>query len=439
MKVKRVACVFVFCFAAVLTISATGTGEEEETFSLEVQTWRHPPMEEIISNDVIPSFEAKHPNVNVVYDRPGTSAELNDRFIIASQGEAAPDVVALPRSYLANHVYLGNVDPIDLQVFGVDTQEEYAKLWSGGHGIMMYEGMYYGTVLEASSYCMVINTEHFREIGLDPEKDYPLTWIEGERSVASIGKKLTKIEGDRIVQEGYGLATEATPSIIVYYGMLGNLGKELLTPDGKSTNLASPESVRVLQTYRDFVYKYRITRPGGVGVTASKRGEFQSGTASMINNIWSWYKGVMEGYPDVYRDGDGIKFIENPSYTDGVPYSSKYGSLYLVSSQSKHKKEAWEFQKELMDHADLFIATGLLVPVRGYETSAAAQAIPDFDVFARILEYPGTEQIRTPDVATSWGNALAKVVLEEDTDIVEVLRTANEEIEEYLAGLPYRP
>ena len=138
MKVKRVACVFVFCFVAVLTISATGTGEEEETFSLEVQTWRHPPMEEIISNDVIPSFEAKHPNVNVVYDRPGTSAELNDRFIIASQGEAAPDVVALPRSYLANHVYLGNVDPIDLQVFGVDTQEEYAKLWSGGHGIMMY-------------------------------------------------------------------------------------------------------------------------------------------------------------------------------------------------------------------------------------------------------------------------------------------------------------
>jgi hypothetical protein len=36
-------------------------------------------------------------------------------------------------------------------------------------------------------------------------------------------------------------------------------------------------------------------------------------------------------------------------------------------------------------------------------------------------------------------NALVKVVMEEETDIVETLRAANEEIEEYLSALPYRP
>ena len=48
---------------------------------------------------------------------------------------------------------------------------------------------------------------------------------------------------------GYGLATHPQGSILVYYNMLGNLGKDLLTADGKSTNIASPESQRVLQTF----------------------------------------------------------------------------------------------------------------------------------------------------------------------------------------------
>ena len=435
MKAKSVVCTLVFLFATVLSVTAGA--EQEERITLEVQTWRHPPMEEIIENIVIPSFEEKYPHVTVQYDRPGTSAELNDRFIIASAGGAAPDVVGLPRAFLANQVYLGNVDPVDYEVFGVSSREEYADLWSGGHGIMGYDGEYYGIVLEASSYNMIINAEHFREAGLDPDTDYPLTWIEGERSVANIGQKLTRTEGGRIVREGYGLATEGGPSIIVYYGKLGNLGLELVNPDG-TTNIASPESVRVLETYRDFTHEYRITRPGGVGALASKREEFQAGTASMINNVWSWYRGVIEGYPDVYQDGDGIKFIPNPSYVDGEPYSSKYGSLYVVSSQSDHKKEAWAFERELMDHAELFTATGLVVPVRGFETSAAAQAIPDFDVFASVLAMPGTEQIRTPDVTAIWQNALLRVLFE-DANILETLRAANEELEEYLSELPYRP
>ena len=45
----------------------------------------------------------------------------------------------------------------------------------------------------------------------------------------------------------------------------------------------SPESQRVLQTFRDFTFEYQISAPGGLRNAAIKREEFQNGTASMMN------------------------------------------------------------------------------------------------------------------------------------------------------------
>ena len=428
-------CILVLGVLGAASICAEGQGEAEEKV-LEVWSWQHEPMINILNEKVIPSFEAKYPNVKVRYEQPGRTNEVHEKFLISSQGDAAPDVVGLQHAYLANHVYLGNVDPVAPEAFGVSSMQEYGDLWAGGHGILGLGDTYYGVIIEVSSYTMIINTEHFREAGLDPDTQYPLTWVEGDRSVASLGQKLTRRDGDRITREGYGLATHPQGSILVYYNMLGNLGRELLTADGKSTNIASAESQRVLQTFRDFTFEYQISAPGGLRNAAIKREEFQNGTASMMNTIWSWYRPVIEQHPEIYQDGDGVKFIPNPQYAGGEPYSTKFGSLWAVSSLSENKTEAWRFQREIMDHADDFLATGLFVPVQGYETSAGARAVQDFDMFAGLLERPGGEQIRTPEATAIWQKALAKIVFE-DADIASTVGVANDEFEEYLAEVSY--
>jgi len=416
---------------------ADGQGEDEAKV-LEVWSWAHEPMNGILNEKVIPSFEAKYPNVKVVYEIPGNTSEVNEKFLISSQGDAAPDVVGLNYAGLAQHVHLGNVDPVDPEVFGVNSHAAYRDLWAGGHGILGVGDTPYGVLNNISTYSMIINTSHFRDAGLDPDTQYPLTWIEGDRSVANLGQKLTQREGDKITREGYGLATHAVGSILVYYNMLGDLGQELLTADGNSTNIASPESQRVLQTFRDFTFDYRISAPGGLQNAAIKREEFQNGTASMMNTIFGWYRPVIAEYPDVYQDGDGVKFIPNPQFHDGSEYATKFGSLWVTSSLSDEKTEAWRFQKELMEHANDFLATGLFVPVQGYETSAGAQAMEDFDMLSGLLARPGGEQIRTEETAAIWQNALARIVFE-DADIPSTLQTANDEFEAYLAGLPYNP
>ena len=52
-------------------------------------------MINILNDEVIPSFEAKYPNVKVLYEQPGRTNEVHEKFLISSQGDAAPDVVGL--------------------------------------------------------------------------------------------------------------------------------------------------------------------------------------------------------------------------------------------------------------------------------------------------------------------------------------------------------
>lgn len=427
----------------VFTFATWSAGQEEDgaqkPFELTVWMWDHPPIQEVVNTIVKPAFEAQYPYVTVKYDIPDASQDgEHKKMVIAGQANALPDVAALGAGYLAEHIYLKNVEPLDLDAFGVSSMDEFGELYDGGQSVARWGNDFYGVPLSVATYCMILNKEHFQESGLDPDNGYPLTWLEGDRSMAAIGKKLVRSEGDTIVREGYGLATHPVGSLINYYNILGSLGLDLITPDGKSTNFESPESVRVLETYRDLVFKHKVSAPGGSGRTALKREAFQNGTASIMSTIWSWYIGVIDDYPDVWKDGQGVKFFPFPLLKGASPFSDQFGSLWVTTTGSKHKKEAWAFQKACMEHAGDFMATGLMQPAKGWENFQSAKDMMQFETFREIIAYPGSMQLMTSEVGAIWGKALTKVVFEND-NIPSTLATANEELEDYLEKLPYSP
>ncbi len=426
----------------IVACAAWSAGQDEGTnkaFTLTVWMWDHPPIQEIVTNIVIPAFEAEYPYVTVKYDIPDSSQDgEHKKMVIAGQANALPDVAALGAGYLAEHIYLKNVEPLDFDTFGVSSMEEFGNLYDGGQSVARWGDTFYGVPLSVATYSMILNKEHFRESGLDPENGYPLTWLEGDRSMAAVGKKLVRTEGDTIIREGYGLATHPVGSLINYYNVLGSQGVELITPDGKSTNFESPESVRVLETYRDLVFRHKVSAPGGSGRSALKREAFQNGTASIMSTIWSWYLGVIDDYPDVWKGGEGVKFFPFPLLKGASPYSDQFGSLWVTTTGSKHKKEAWAFQKVCMEHAEDFMATGLMQPIKGWENFQSAKDMMQFETFREIIAYPGSMQLMTSEVGAIWGKALTKVVFEND-DIPGTLATANKELENYLKKLPYSP
>lgn len=421
--------------------SEAAEGKKAEQITLTVWMWDHPPIEDVVTKIVKPEFEAEHPNITVKYDIPAAQqAEEHKKIVIAAQADALPDVAALGGMFLAEHVHLKTVKPLDseaFKVFGVDGMEEFGQLFEGGQAIASFGDTFYGVPLSVAAYCMVLNTAHFEEAGLNPD-EHPETWLEGDRSLASIGKKLATYDGDTIVREGYGLPTHPTGSLLNFKNAFGSLGGKLLSEDGKTCNLDSPEAVRTVEMYRDLVFKHKISNPGGAGRTGLKREAFQNETASIMSTIWSWYIGVIQQYPEVWKDGKGVKFFPFPQFKDGEPYSEKYGSLWVTTTGTKHSEESWMLQKKFMEHAGDFLSTGLMVPVKGWAESEPARNLMQFDTFREILSYPGGMQLHTNEVGAMWSEAFTKVLLE-DAPVKPALEKASRGVEDYLENLPYSP
>ena len=440
MRNIRIWATVVLLFVLVGPLFATGNAEESDAPAepITLDVWSHYSEDVVFDTMIKPSFEAQYPNVTAAFETiPGGQGALFEKILVGSRANELPDVAVINSGNVPQLVHLNLIDPVEPEAFGVSTMEEWGELWDGGTSVMKWGDEFYGVAFSVSTYVMLINAEHFREAGLDPDTDYPLTWIEGERSVARIGQLLMRREEGRVVREAYGINLHPWAHLINFYNMYGALGAELFNPDGETATLDSPEAERVFRMLRDLAYEYEVSVPSGTGTSALKRDEFLNGTVSMIDTVWSWFIPSMRNdYPELWDDGDGVRFIPMPRFADGEPWANQAGSLWVTLSASEHKDEAWALQKVIMDNHAGYLGEGLFVPVKGYENSPQARDLPQFEMFREILRYPGSTQALNADVGEITGEVLTRVLFE-DAEIQPLLEEANAKLERYLADLPY--
>lgn len=148
----------------------------------------------------------------------------------------------------------------------------YLKSWG------TYQGKRYGFAAEGIIQFLYINTDHFKEAGLDPEKP-----PRNVQEFVETAQKLTKYgPNGKIVRAGYmprylgqglGVADKFLPFVHIF-------GGRMLSPDMKTATgyINSPQSIAAFQFYYDLVYKYKV-----VNLDFGKpEPAFQQGLASMI-------------------------------------------------------------------------------------------------------------------------------------------------------------
>jgi len=438
----RVNAMVLLAIVAAGSVFASGAAEETDGSAepTTLRVWSHYDEHDVFDKMIKPSFEEQYPNVTVEFETiPGGQDALFEKILVASRANELPDLVGgVNAGALPQLVSLNLIDPVDPEAFGVTTMEEWGELWDGGTSVMKWGENFYGVAFSVSSYVMLINAEHFRQAGLDPDSDYPLTWIEGERSVARIGQQLIRREEGRVVREPYGINLHIPGHLTNFYNTYGSLGMELFNDDGETTTLDSPEAERIFQMLRDLVYEYEVSFPSGAGQSANKRDEFLNGNISMIESVWAWFiPNMRDNYPDLWKDGDGVRFFPMPRFADGEPWVNQAGSLWVTMSDSELKDEAWALQKIIMDHhAEYLGEEGLFVPVRGYHNTPQARDVLQFEMFREVLQYPGSTQPWNQDVGEITGEVLTRVLFE-DADIRPLLEEANSRLEQYVEELPY--
>lgn len=216
------------------------------------------------------------------------------------------------------------------------------------HPVAMHENFYNGrmyglNVLFGGLVCYY-NKDLFRRSGLhDP---YEL-WKEGNWNWAAFddaAARLTTRDADgHTTCYGYSVYIVANgpncPPPSVWALWLWREGGNFLTPDFSRCALDSPESIRGIQRMRDMVYRYRVCP--SPAQSATNLVAFETGNVGMYID----FAGLAPRYRDVIRDFDW-DIAPTPS-DPGNSYTMVKGNQLVITQQSKHPREAWEWVKYL--------------------------------------------------------------------------------------------
>ena len=355
--------------------------------------------------EAIKRFEADHPGVKVEIVTAPDTPKLMEKVLTAVVGGVGPDVLNTSSSdfiTLADSGVLRPVDPISLG-YGSFSDLEEAFLPGALDGYS-YRGKTYGIPFELSAYGFWINSDHFRESGIDPESNYPRTWSD----VAAVGQKLTRQQIGRISRQGYcPLTMYNIWGTVGWQSMINQMGSSVLNEEQTESYINSPAAIRGLQMRKDYVYKYKISDPA---VKIDPLELFGTNQASMIDYGGSWAIPILEqDYPDA-----DYKIIPYPRWADAEVDTGAitYGFGKVVFASSQHPDLSWELVKYLHSQPQELIKLGIFQPVKGWFETPEAQSFPYFAYWMQELG-KGTYHIQSPRI-----NEIAKIMMKAQDEVL---------------------
>jgi multiple sugar transport system substrate-binding protein len=174
---------------------------------------------------------------------------MNQKLTVALASGTGPDIMDADASYYVAYYAKGILEPANLDVFGVKTYPELAARYvSGGLASGTFDGKIYTLPYQGNSMSLFINNKLFAAAGLDPKKDAPKTW----KDVMALGPKLKKVDGKRTTQKAFEFPYHSPRwQLQDLQPLTEQFGGKLLSDDGKTAYLNSPEALKALTLWRD--------------------------------------------------------------------------------------------------------------------------------------------------------------------------------------------
>ncbi|MDR1904572.1 MAG: extracellular solute-binding protein, partial [Treponema sp.] len=277
-----------------------------------------------------------YPNVSMVSEQIEYQGYLA-KYVSAFSSGTGPDMfMAMSQDFALE----GGANPVALPL-----PADVTKIWQDALGNIYkddgtFNGKYYGFVVAGdTSMFLYINTDHFREAGLDPDKDYPKT-LEEFRAVA---KKLTKYDASgKVIRAGFQPRFGGGSFNVAakYMPIIHNFGGRVLSPDLKKAEgfMNGPETTRAFQFLHDLVFVDKVTNVElGLPDVA-----FQQGLCSMTFREPFYANQVATQSPN-------IKFKIYPYVAGTKDLVTLGGGSWhmMINSKSKHVDLLLKLFKEL--------------------------------------------------------------------------------------------
>lgn len=366
---------------------------------------------------LIDRFETEHPGIRIDAQYIPTGDALVQKLITSVRSGNAPDISWVRAHYMEDLVAADAVYSMDHFRDRPDglTQEELDDLYPALVQYSSWRGTMYALPMEATNLGLLYNKEHFREVGLDPERP-PQTWDELKQAAT----RLTQDRNNDGRPERVGFIVPAVPAtgpqgaymMWQWIPFVWQAGGYLINEPQTEVIFHHPPGVAALTLWKD-LYDAQNLRSFS---TQDPLTSFVSGQASMmLDGPWN-----LPRYDELMPDTDwGIAMLPEGPDKRATVVAGEYLSIF---KQTEHPDEAWTFLKWMIQpetQAFWTMESGYL-PVR-----------------ASVMENPDLQQY----LATHEGHrafveqmefALAQRPM--DFHTVEIQRLIAEAIEQALVG-----
>ncbi|OWV96470.1 ABC transporter substrate-binding protein [Rhizobium sp. R72] len=293
---------------------------------------------------VVEAYNSSHENQVVATEVP--FSELVQKYATAIAGGQAPDALSMDLIYNPAFAAAGQLE--DLTDWA--KKLPYFNSLSPSHvRLGTYQDRVYGLPLSVETSVFAWNKDLYKKAGLDPEKA-PATWEE----ITANAEKIRKLGDDT-----YGFYFSGGGCggcmIFTFTPLTWGAGADILSADGKTATLDTPQMRKAVDYYRDMVKKDLVPASAAsdnganfLTFTNGKIGQ-QSLGAFAIGTLVTEHPDInfgvtlipgVDGKPSSFAGGDNFvitkgtkkidavkEFLEYIYSMDGQKVMAKYGSL----------------------------------------------------------------------------------------------------------------
>ncbi|WP_210530134.1 ABC transporter substrate-binding protein [Rubellimicrobium arenae] len=291
------------------------------------------------------AYEAEHPGITIEHQQTAYGDFLQT-ILTSRVGGTAPDIYNVYSVWVPQLASAGVLEPPPAGVADFITQN-YSPATVGAATI---GGQLWGIPTELSIYALVYNRKLLEQAGYG---EPPRTWAE----LREIAQKITTTNDQgNIDVGGYAYGTSVAEGVHPFYAQMFAEGVAPFAEDGRSTNLTSPEAVKVLS-------EQAALFADGITSNAITVDNFASGAVAMqISANWNKF-GWQEAFGDQFADTVGVAPIPHDGGEGGTML---YSFLWAVDATSDAKEESWDLLSYLnTPRADGLSCTGEMLAGMG--------------------------------------------------------------------------
>ncbi len=384
----------------------------------------------IIMKEVVAQYNDSQSDVNVTAVYTGSYKETGIKASAAMEAGNPPAVAMVGANNILEFVQKDQIEPIQSFLSDSTTSDFMIDFWPGVHANATVNGDLYAVPFQNSTPILFYNTDHFKEVGLDP-KVPPKNWDD----LISYGQKLVKKDGDKTTRYGLMMPMQ------YHYGnwilqafVMSNGGQYYNTEYPGEVYYDTPATRGALQFYDDLAHKYGIM-PASVTPSKQVAADFFAGRTSMMIASTGGLTNIRENATFGYD----VAFVPG-NVRNAVPVGG--ASIVIFKGQSDAQRTAaWDFVSWITSADQLGSwsrASGYFSPRKSAydlpEMKEFMAKYPDAGVAVDQLKYtrPWYSTYNFQAVAVPMGDAFQSVVSGK-SNVEDAARLAQQKADEILA------